>query len=42
LALVIIGTVPFAALAWTSIVPLLLTVEALAITAAIPAPRPTA
>jgi len=42
LALVVIGTVPFAALAWTSIVPLLLTVEALAIAAAIPAQRPTA
>jgi hypothetical protein len=41
-ALVVIGTVPFAALAWTSIVPLLLTVEALAIAAAIPAQRSTA
>jgi hypothetical protein len=36
-ALVAIGTVPFAALTWTSIVPLLLTVEAFAIAAAIPA-----
>jgi hypothetical protein len=42
LAWVVIGTVPFAALAWTSIVPLLLTVEALAIAAAIPVQRPTA
>ncbi|WP_410611213.1 hypothetical protein [Amycolatopsis sp. lyj-109] len=35
--LVAIGTVPFAALAWTSIVPLLVTVEAFAVAAAIPA-----
>jgi hypothetical protein len=34
-ALVTIGTVPFAALAWTSIVPVLLTVEAFAVAAAI-------
>jgi hypothetical protein len=32
-ALVILGTLPFAALAWTSIVPLLVTVEAFAIAA---------
>jgi len=41
-ALVVIGTVPFAALAWTSIVPVLLTVEAFAIAAAIPARGRTA
>jgi hypothetical protein len=35
--LVLVGTLPFAALAWTSIVPLLLTVEAFAIAAAQPA-----
>ena len=39
--LVLLGTVPFAALAWTSIVPLLLMVAALAITAALPHRRET-
>jgi hypothetical protein len=33
-ALVAVGTIPFAALAWTSIVPLILTVEAFAVAAA--------
>jgi hypothetical protein len=36
-ALVVVGTVPFAVLAWMSIVPLLLTVEAFAIAAVHPA-----
>jgi hypothetical protein len=36
---VTLGTVPFAALAWTSIVPLLLAVEAFAIAAVITAGR---
>jgi hypothetical protein len=35
-ALVVVGTIPFAALAWTSIVPLLLTIEAFAVAAALP------
>ena len=35
-ALVVAGTVPFAALAWMSIVPLLLTVEAFVIAAVAP------
>ena len=39
--LVLLGTVRFAALAWTSIVPLLLMVAALAITAALPHRRET-
>jgi hypothetical protein len=38
-ALVVVGTVPFAALAWTAIVPLLLTAEAFTIAAAIPPRR---
>ncbi|GAA1649084.1 hypothetical protein GCM10009744_45650 [Kribbella alba] len=39
--LVFLGTVPFAVLAWTAIVPLLITVEAIAVAATIPRRRTT-